>query len=266
MRSRIFILLYIFIIGIIKLCAETPQYKLIWKDNFRGKTYNEKYWSKIPRGNPDWCKHMSSHESLYKVRKGKLILRGVANEGIDLNDNENYLTGGLYTKDKVNIEYGKVEVRAKLQGAQGAWPAIWMLPQNGNWPDGGEIDIMERLNDEDIAYQTVHSHYTYTLKEGTNPPQGTTGKINKNDYNVYCVEILPDSLVFSINGTHTFTYPKIHTDKKGQYPFGTPFYLLIDMQIEGDWVGKANPKDYPVEMRIDWVKMYQWVGDGKIIK
>jgi hypothetical protein len=36
---------------------------------------------------------------------------------------------------------------------------------------------------------------------------------------------------------------------------------LIDMQIEGDWVGKANPKDYPVEMRIDWVKMYQWVGD-----
>ena len=42
-----------------------------------------------------------------------------------------------------------------------------------------------------------------------------------------------------------------------------PLGGLIDMQIEGDWVGKANPKDYPVEMRIDWVKMYQWVGDGK---
>ena len=250
-------------ISIGQLCAGSPQYKLFWKDNFRGKAFNENYWSKIPRGNADWCRHMSDHHSLYDVKKGKLILRGVANNGIEPNDEEDYLTGGLYTKEKVSIQYGKVEIRAKLQGAQGAWPAIWMLPEKGSWPDGGEIDIMERLNDEEIAYQTVHSHYTYTLKEGKNPPQGSTGKINKNGYNIYAVEILPDSLVFSINGKHTFTYPKIHTDKKGQYPFGTPFYLLIDMQIEGDWVGKANPKDYPVEMRIDWVKMYQWVGDGK---
>jgi hypothetical protein len=29
------------------------------------------------------------------------------------------------------------------------------------------------------------------------------------------------------------------------------------MQIEGQWVGKADPKDYPVEMWIDWVKMYE---------
>jgi hypothetical protein len=68
---------------------------------------------------------------------------------------------------------------------------------------------------------------------------------------------LPDSLVFSINDRRTFSYPRIQTDKPGQYPFGTPFYLLIDMQIEGQWVGKADPKDYPVEMWIDWVKMYE---------
>lgn len=28
------------------------------------------------------------------------------------------------------------------------------------------------------------------------------------------------------------------------------------MQIEGSWVGKANPAEYPVEMQIDWVKVY----------
>lgn len=28
---------------------------------------------------------------------------------------------------------------------------------------GGEVDIMERLNHDSIVYQTVHSHYTYTL-------------------------------------------------------------------------------------------------------
>lgn len=132
-----------------------------------------------------------------------------------------------------------------------------MLPNQGKWPDGGEIDIMERLNHDSIAYQTVHSYYTYVLKEITNPKQGATGPIDPDKFNVYAVEILPDSLIFSINDRQTFTYPRIETNKKGQYPFGTPFYLLIDMQIEGTWVGKADPKEYPVKMEIDWVKMYE---------
>ena len=29
------------------------------------------------------------------------------------------------------------------------------------------------------------------------------------------------------------------------------------MQIEGNWVGKADPKDYPADLEIDWVRVYQ---------
>ena len=172
-------------------------------------------------------------------------------------DTAAYLTGGIYTKGKFSITHGKVEVKARLEGAQGAWPAIWMLPENVPWPDGGEIDIMERLSHESKAYQTVHSHYTYTLKM-KEPKSSATAPIKSDDkYNVYAVEILPDSLVFSINGRHTFTYPRIETPHKGQFPFGTPFYLLIDMQIEGQWVGKARPEELPARMIVDWVKFYE---------
>ena len=108
-----------------------------------------------------------------------------------------------------------------------------------------------------IAYQTVHTYYTYVLKHDDNPPHGGTGPIDRDGYNVYAVEILPDSLVFSINGQKTFTYPRIETKEKGQYPFGTPFYLLVDMQIEGSWVGRARPEELPVEMWVDWVKVYK---------
>lgn len=108
-----------------------------------------------------------------------------------------------------------------------------------------------------MAYQTVHTHYTHTLKQDMNPPHSATGKIDTNGYNVYAVEILPDELIFSINGEKTFSYPRIHTDKEGQYPFGAPYYLLIDMQIEGSWVGKVDPSQLPVKMEIDWVKMYK---------
>ena len=78
---------------------------------------------------------------------------------------------------------------------------------------------MERLNNDTIAYQTVHSAYTYTLGIKDNPKQGGIGFINRDDYNVYSVEMYQDSLVFFINETRTFAYPRIETDKEGQFPF-----------------------------------------------
>lgn len=247
---------------------KSNKYKLVWQENFKGDTFDAKSWSKIPRDRPDWKRHMSYDDRLYEVKDGKLILYGVNNDGTyqyDLNgdgkleaDTARFVTGGLYTKHKKTIEYGKVEVRAKLGQAQGAWPAIWMLPDRDiAWSMGGEIDIMEHLNYDPMAYQTVHTYYTHTLKLDSNPPHFATGKIDTNGYNVYAVEILPDELIFSINGEKTFSYPRIQTDKEGQYPFGAPFYLLIDMQIEGSWVGKADPSQLPVKMEIDWVKMYK---------
>lgn len=132
-----------------------------------------------------------------------------------------------------------------------------MVANNVGWPTGGEIDIMERLNNDTIVYQTIHSYYTHVLGIKDTPQHGGINKIDADGYNIYSVEIHPDSLVLSVNGNHTLTYPRIETDKEGQYPFGIPYYLMLDMQIEGSWVGKAAPEDYPVEQHIDWVKFYE---------
>ena len=127
---------------------EKNDYELIWKEDFKGKSINFEKWSKITRGKADWRKYMSDNETLYEVRKGKLILHGIENKGIAPDDTARFLTGGISTKGKFSIRYGKVEVKTKLEAAQGAWPAIWMLPEKGEWPKGGEIDIMERLKIE----------------------------------------------------------------------------------------------------------------------
>jgi len=229
---------------------------LVWEENFdQTDGFDTTFWSKIPRGTSDWNNYMSYNDACYDMKDGNLILRGIVNPDT-INDKVPYITGGVFTQDKITFRNGRLEVNAKLGEATGAWPAIWMLPQDKGWPGGGEIDIMEHLNFDNIAYQTVHSHYTFNLKINE-PKPGYTNKIKRNEYNVYAVEMYPDSLVFFINDSKTFTYPRIETEKEGQFPFDYPFYLLIDMQVEGSWVGKANPEHLPVEMYVDWVRFYQ---------
>ena len=88
---------------------------------------------------------MTDLDSCFDMRKGNLILRGIVNQDLS-GDSLPYLTGGVYTCGKKLFSEGRIEVCAKLNAARGAWPAIWMLPEDGEWVQGGEIDIMERLN------------------------------------------------------------------------------------------------------------------------
>ncbi len=245
----------------VKVSDPTPNYgvwRLVWEEQFdKDGVIDDATWSKIPRGGSDWNKKMSDHESLYDVKSGNLILRGAVNPGIS-GDTLPFITGGIYTKDKKSFYHGKIEVRAKFENARGAWPAFWLLPfNNEQWPGGGEIDIMERLNSDSIVYQTIHSHYTLNLKQKTNPKQGTTFPINDGEYNVYGMELYADSVCFSVNGMHTMTYPRIETNLEGQFPFDRAFYLLLDMQLGGSWVGDVNLEDLPVSMYIDWVRFYE---------
>ncbi|MCM1066179.1 MAG: glycoside hydrolase family 16 protein [Muribaculaceae bacterium] len=243
----------------IGLDAANPQWKLVWAEEFNGPELDTEVWSKCHRSTPDWCNTMSEDESLYELRDGKLILRGVVNPDTST-DPSPFLTGGVWTKGKKSFEPGRFEIRARLEGTKGAWPAIWLLPfdhQKYSWPEGGEIDIMERLNNNHVAYQTVHSPYTYTLGQTDSPQSSKTSPIDRDGFNVYGVDMYPDKIVFHINGVTTHVYPRIEElADKGQFPFYIPQYLLIDMQLGGQWVGEVDPADLPVEMEVDWVRHY----------
>ena len=253
------ILLLFSVCGILS-CTHTPKWELVWEDNFNGTEPDTAIWSRIPRGKPDWQNTQSFDDRCYEIRDGLLILKGIVNDDTKT-DTAKYLTGGLWTKGKHAFHGGRIEVRAKLHGAKGAWPAIWTLPYETDkysWPIGGEVDIMERLNHDSVVYQTVHSHYTYTLGIENNPKHGNTISINPEEFNVYGVDFWPDSLVFHVNGKRNFVYPRIETEQEGQFPFNIPQYLLIDMQLGGIWVGTVDSAELPVEMEVDWVRHYQW--------
>lgn len=252
----------------------STEWKLVWEDQFNRGVLDTSSWTRIGLfTSPQWklpvdrwrehtgCfRYISStDERVVRFDDENILLRGIVNMDSLEGDPRPFLTGGIYSWGKFAFQYGRIEIRAKLDPAYGAWPAIWMLSEKDIYPDqhNGEMDIMERLNHDDFAYQTTHNHYTITLKQEV-PKKFNTGEINPGEYNIYSVSWYPDKLVYAINGIETITYPKVPGAGTYQWPFDQPFYLLIDQQLEGSWPGKiTQPQELPINMTVDWVRLYQ---------
>ncbi len=240
---------------------EAVTWKLVFVEEFKGTRLNEKLWSRIDLGHPDWCKHMSLRDDLVTVKDGQLHCWGKRNDDLTF-DSRPFLTGGVSTKGKLAMTYAKIEFKMKLDdGQRGAWPAVWMMPEKEvrGWPNDGEIDIVERLNSDDFTYQTLH----YGNGSAQDLSHGGRGKIKKGDWNVYGLEWTPESIVWTVNGEETFRHDRGADDDELKFPWTKPFYLMIDMQLGGRWVGGVELSTLPVAMHVDWVKIYSGSRGGK---
>ena len=239
---------------------EHRRYSLIWNDEFNAGSLDKTVWSKIWRSQANWAIHMSSADTLYAFDDGDLVLRGMKNDFLP-KDQAPFLTGGVWSRYRKAFGFGRLEVRAKFDVAQGFWPAIWMLPETNkalNWPYGGEIDIMEHFRNDPMVSQTVHSHYTYNLGKRKHPSHVAYPSYSEGEYNIYGVERFQDSLVFFVNGRRTFNYPRYRSGDNGQFPFSQhDYYLILDAQLGKDGSPSIDNSKLPVELRIDYVRYYE---------
>lgn len=253
---------------------DSAKWELVWEDEFDKGELDTTHWTRLGLfTSPQWklpVERWQEHTGCFRYitatdhrvvqfDEDNIYLKGIVNKDTIYGDLRPYLTGGIYSWNKFAFQYGRIEIRAKLDPAYGAWPAIWMKSEKEIYPDqhNGEMDIMERLNHDDFAYQTTHNHYTITLKLEV-PKKFDIGKIDTAGYNVYSVSWYPDKLVYSINGIETITYPKVAGAGTYQWPFDQPFFLFIDQQLEGSWPGKiTNLEELPIDMVVDWVRLYQ---------
>ena len=260
MKKVLFILLiFSGLVGSL-VAQENLRYVLVWHDEFDAPTLDNQVWSKIWRSRADWAIHMSSNERLYAMEDGDLVLRGMVNDFLP-RDTSYFLTGGVWSRYRKAFGFGRLEVRAKFDVAQGYWPAIWMLPEVSNsldWPHGGEIDIMEHFRDNPTVNQTVHSHYTVNLRRRNRPSQVAYPAYNEGEYNVYGMERFQDSLVFFVNGRRTLNYPRYRQGVDGQFPFSQhDYYLILDAQLGRDRSPYIDTARLPVELRVDYVRYYE---------
>lgn len=235
---------------------ELANWTLVWEDDFDGKTLDDAVWSKIPRVKNYRSQYMTDNDGLFVFQDGNLVLRGLQNTFL-ANDDKPYLTSGISTQGKKTFGLGRIEVRVKLNPATGTWPAIWMLPVKGEWPIGGEIDIMERYGLDEFVYQSVKTKYTEELGMADKPSSNVLVGVKPNEYHTYGVEKYQDSLVFFVDDIRTKVYPRITTDLEEQFPFADQeFYLLISMQFNNP-LDAIDATQLPSEMFVDRVRFYE---------
>jgi beta-glucanase (GH16 family) len=268
-QLRVSFLILIFIIttsACYQISAQSysdKKMKLVWQDEFNINGFiDSAKWSKIERSgaaNKGSCfASMSEDPRCLVIKDGKLYLRGILND--NKNDSVDYLTGGLSSKGRFEFIKGKVEFRAKLEDCQGAWPALWLFMSGNLRERYAEVDVIEHLNHDKFVYHTVHTAYTLRDPEnGKNPPKYTTSKIKAGRFNIYGAEITDDSIIFTVNNKEVFAYPKVLPEKEGQWTFDQNMFIFMSQQFsaEGAWAGAVKPEELPVQMIIDWVRVYQ---------
>jgi beta-glucanase (GH16 family) len=176
-----------------------------------------------------------------------------------------YTSASIQTRGKMSWLFGQFEIRARIDTSCGAWPAIWTLGCSKEWPDNGEIDIMEFYRFKGVpvilanfAWGTEQSWVAKwddlkkPLSDFTKTDPDWTKKFhiwkmvwNKNFISLYLDDQLLNSI--SINESH---------NPDGFNPFLQPHYLLLNLAIGGNG-GKPNDPSFPIKYEIDYVRVYQ---------
>ena len=230
-----------------------------------GSQPNAKIWSRTVRRNPTWARFHSDSPLTVFVQNGELVCRAMATPDSlkAKGEQKDFITGGVRSEGRYSFRYGRAEARIFTTPHSGNFPAFWMMPAKSKkgWPHEGEIDIWEQINNENKAYHTLHSNWTFNLKHKTDPMSHfAMGDIDYSRYHTFAVEWTPTQITWSVDGKVAGTAVKsTNADAlaNGQWPYTEPFYLILNQSVgDGSWA--AGPDmNFRYETRFDWVRVYQ---------
>ncbi|EFQ88087.1 hypothetical protein PTNB73_03064 [Pyrenophora teres f. teres] len=81
----------------------------------------------------------------------------------------------LESKNSYNQGLLIADIRHMPASVCGTWLAMWMLSSSARWPNGGEIDIIEGVNDYDSNSATLHTSKGCMIDNATAPTGGSGG-------------------------------------------------------------------------------------------
>lgn len=237
-----------------------PEYSnLIWQDEFDtdGAPDAANWNYDIGRGDNGWG---NGEAQYYTDRADNVIVENGSLKIMAKKENfegAEYTSARLKTQGKFDFTYGKVEIRAKLAGGGGTWPALWMLGANFEtvgWPACGEIDIMEYVGNSPGSVQSaIHN----TASSGDTVNKGATSVSNETDeFHTYSVIWSEEQISFYVDDERFYIYRPDVRDQ-ANWPFDASQFLIFNVAMGGSLGGDIDPAFDSSTMEIDYVRVYQ---------
>lgn len=173
-----------------------------------------------------------------------------------------YTAASLQTRGLHSWQYGRFEMRGRIDTRPGLWPAFWTLGMDGEWPGNGEIDIMEYYRGALLANVAWGTERRWTAKwdsikkplgEFNDPDWSRRFHVWRMDWDENAIRLYVDDVLLNA----TDLKDTVNPGPDGKNPFHQPHYLLLNLAIGGQNGGDPSDTAFPARYEVDYVRVYQ---------
>ncbi len=239
-----------------------PGYEMVWRDEFEGhdQPSPERWVYDTYRNRAGWYNNELQYYARERIRNarvsgGVLIVEAhredLAPERLRDWNGQRFSSARLTTSGKARWKQGFFEIRARMPCVRGAWPAIWLLPDNhrGNWASG-EIDIAEHIGYQpDVIHHAVHTRER-NFRRG-NHQQANTRVDACSGFHNYQLLWTEDEVIIGVDGV-----PALVSSAE---EFDRPMSLILNVAVGGSWAGAEGVDEsaFPAPMEVEYVRVWQ---------
>jgi beta-glucanase (GH16 family) len=171
-----------------------------------------------------------------------------------------YTSSSLMTKGLHQWRYGRFELRARIDTRSGMWPAWWTLGVEGEWPAGGEIDMLEYYRGMLLANVAWGSNQRWvatwdsvrTPIKSLGPAWAGSFHVWRMDWDAHAIRLYMDDRLLN----ETKVADTIDSSRNRD-PFNRPHYMLLNLAIAGTNGGDPSATTFPAKFEIDYVRVSQ---------
>ena len=231
---------------------------LVWHDEFDGNDIDKANWT-YDLGGGGWgngeAEFYTARPENARLKDGLLLIEARQEKY----EGSYYTSARLKTQGLREFQYGRIEARIKTPSGAGLWPAFWMLGANftgSNWPDCGEIDIMEYVGREpDLVIGTAHGP-GYSGALGLS--QWNRQKYNiADDFHTFAIEWQADQIDWFYDGAKYFTLTRADVGSR-EWVFDHPFFIILNLAVGGTLGGVIGlDTAFPAQLQVDYVRVFQ---------
>jgi beta-glucanase (GH16 family) len=237
-----------------------PGMQLVWHDEFDGNAIKTEYWNyDEPGGFPVNCGGNDGQIAKYtgdmthlRLDDGRLIITATVDTATGI-----YRSARINSKEKINISFGRIDIRAKLAGGSGLASGFSMIGSNGEWPASGEIEIAKMAGRQPgsitagLVYDNEGARYVEKqLNIESNNPELT------DIFHIYTILWDNHRIIWLLDYMPYYSISRL--EFPGTYLYNDPFFFRVNLAVGGLFAGDPfDPAVFPSDLEVDYIRVYQ---------